>query len=82
MIFRGRLVVREWGDFTEDITHIYEEVKGNTSGANADYIPELATQDPNFFQVSACTVDGQMLNIGNCKGKEAKIKFYHIHLDI
>lgn len=39
----------------------------NNSGANADYIPELANANPNNFGVSICTTDGQRLSFGDTK---------------
>lgn len=37
----------------------------NTSGAVADYIPELATVDPNLLGISLCTVDGAVYGSGD-----------------
>ena len=31
----------------------------------ADYIPQLAKQNPDHFGLSICTVDGQRLNLGD-----------------
>lgn len=43
----------------------YEEVKGNTDGKNADYIPYLARIDRNLFGISICLLDGQTIEIGD-----------------
>ena len=37
----------------------YEQVKGNTEGKNADYIPYLANIDKNLFGISICLMNGQ-----------------------
>ena len=37
-----------------------EELKDNSEGAVADYIPELAHADPEPLSVAFCTVDGQV----------------------
>lgn len=62
----GKLAVPDWSEFrhtiTEIFTHILETERG---GENATYIPILAEQDPDWFGVSICTVDGQRLDIGN-----------------
>lgn len=43
----------------------YEQVKGNTDGKNADYIPYLANVDKNLFGISICLLDGQTIEIGD-----------------
>ena len=43
----------------------YEQVKGNTGGKNADYIPYLANIDKNLFGISICLMNGQTINIGD-----------------
>ena len=43
----------------------YEQVKGNTGGKNADYIPYLANIDKNLFGISICLMNGQIINIGD-----------------
>ncbi len=39
----------------------------NLDGDVADYIPQLASNSPNSFGISVCTVDGQTINIGDYK---------------
>lgn len=63
----GNLSIPEWAAFKRDIQEIYNEVKLIKKGKNADYIPELADVDPNYFAVSICTVDGQIMEIGDTK---------------
>jgi glutaminase len=41
----------------------------DVDGAIPDYIPELKNADPDAFAVSICTVDGQVINLGNTKEK-------------
>ena len=43
----------------------YEQVKGNTDGKNADYIPDLANIDKNLFGISICLLNGQKITIGD-----------------
>jgi glutaminase len=47
------------------LNEIYEEIKENNNGKVADYIPQLAKVNPNLFGISACTVDGKLINIGD-----------------
>ena len=43
----------------------YEQVKGNTDGKNADYIPYLANINKNLFGISICLLNGQKITIGD-----------------
>lgn len=43
----------------------YEQVKSNTDGKNADYIPYLANIDKNLFGISICLLNGQKITIGD-----------------
>lgn len=43
----------------------YEQVKGNTDGKNADYIPYLAQIDKNLFGISVCLLNGQTITVGD-----------------
>ena len=43
----------------EVVQQAYEQVKGNTDGKNADYIPYLANIDKNLFGISICLLNGQ-----------------------
>ena len=62
----GNLAVPKWEDFGDVVQSIYDDVKATVkSGANATYISVLADQDPEWFGVSVCTVDGQRLDIGD-----------------
>ena len=43
----------------------YDEVKKQTGGKNADYIPYLANTDSGLFGLSICLTNGQTINIGD-----------------
>ena len=43
----------------------YDEVKKQTGGKNADYIPYLANIDSKLFGLSICLMNGQTINIGD-----------------
>ncbi|MCU0415507.1 MAG: glutaminase A [Ignavibacteriaceae bacterium] len=43
----------------------YNKFKDVKEGANADYIKELATVDPNIFGIALVTVDGQVYTSGD-----------------
>ena len=45
----------------------YEKFKDVKEGANADYIKELATVDPNIFGIALVTTDGQIYTAGDIK---------------
>jgi len=45
----------------------YNKFKDVKEGANADYIKELATVDPNIFGISIVTTDGQVYTAGDIK---------------
>lgn len=60
-----KFIVPEFQGFAAKVKSIYDECNKNTSGAVADYIPELANADPKDWGVSVCTIDGQRLNIGD-----------------
>ncbi|AJI75296.1 glutaminase A [Francisella philomiragia subsp. philomiragia ATCC 25015] len=52
-------------DFRKEIEQIFEETKKNNSGKNATYIPQLARVDSELFAVAFCSVDGQMITLGD-----------------
>lgn len=62
---KGLLTVPDWETFKEEIGEIYEKCANNNGGDIATYIPQLALQDPKRFGISICTIDGQILNIGD-----------------
>ena len=61
----NQLVIDDWEQFNKDIEKIFAKCKKNVKGESASYIPELAKVEPNLFGVSICTINGQMLNLGD-----------------
>lgn len=55
-------MINELQDF---LNEIYDDIKNNSNGKVADYIPQLAKVNPNLFGISVCTVDGKLINIGD-----------------
>src|ERR1700746_128188 len=47
------------------VNDAYTNFKNDTSGKNADYIPELAKVDPKLFGVAIVTTDNQSLAMGD-----------------
>ncbi|XP_071504450.1 glutaminase kidney isoform, mitochondrial-like isoform X2 [Diadema antillarum] len=62
---QNKFIIPDFPDFAAVIQETYEEQINNTDGELADYIPQLARQDPNGWGVSVCTVDGQRCSFGN-----------------
>lgn len=58
------LVIPSFQDFKKDIEEIYTQVKPNTDGKPSERLPHPEAQDPPAFAVSICTVDGQLLQLG------------------
>lgn len=52
-------IMSDFATFRTEIKELFDLCKQNKSGANADYIPELANQNPDNWGVSITTVDGQ-----------------------
>jgi glutaminase len=61
----GNLVLKDFSSFTDEMKAIFEETILNTSGAVADYIPQLARVDPEKFGIAITTVDGQHFSYGD-----------------
>jgi glutaminase len=53
--------------FRSYLSDLYQTYLPLTDGAVADYIPELALADPNWFGIAVATVDGQVFEVGNCQ---------------
>jgi glutaminase len=47
----------------QTVKTIYEKYKSLNTGKNADYIPELAKTNPNYFAIAIVTVDGKLIQI-------------------
>jgi glutaminase len=82
----GNLAVPDFATLTADITRMYNELLPVTSGAVADYIPQLKRVDPDQLAISLCTVDGQRLSVGDattafCLQSVSKTVSYCLALD-
>jgi glutaminase len=53
--------------FRSYLNDLHEKYQSLNEGTVADYIPELALADPNWFGICAVTVEGQVFEVGNCK---------------
>jgi glutaminase len=51
-------VIPEFAKFKKEVKDIFNNVKSNTNGKVADYIPELANANPEDWGVYICTIDG------------------------
>jgi len=49
------------------IERLHGEYGPLADGQPADYIPELATVDPDTFAISVATTDGRRLGVGDCR---------------
>jgi glutaminase len=58
------LNVNELKDCIEKVYDIVNKIK---DGTVANYIPQLANVNPDLFGISICTVDGQMIHVGDTK---------------
>jgi glutaminase len=61
---RHQFIIPDFLTFQRYIDEFYEAAAKCDQGKVADYIPQLAKQDPDHFGVSICTVDGQRYSIG------------------
>lgn len=61
----GTLKVPDFQHLVRIIEEVFARVEPNRGGANADYIPQLATVDPEQFAISITTTDGQHYSMGN-----------------
>lgn len=51
------------------LQRLYEQFRGVTDGKVADYIPELAKADPEWFGISLLTATGQSFDVGDSSVK-------------
>ena len=82
----GNLAVPDFAALTADIGRIYDELLPVTSGAVADYIPQLKRVDPDQLAIAVCTVDGQRFSAGEsttafCLQSVSKTVSYCLALD-
>ncbi len=47
------------------VTEAYNRFRSDTSGKNADYIPELAHVDPKLFGIAVVSTDNQVVTVGD-----------------
>ena len=64
-IVNKSLVINDFTVFKDDIIKIFEKAKENVSGKNATYIPQLARVNPDLFAMAFCSIDGQMITLGD-----------------
>lgn len=58
-------VIANWERLSGELQEIYESVRQHRGGELASYIPHLAKVDPELFGVAVCSVDGQVLPLGD-----------------
>ncbi|XP_054167301.1 glutaminase kidney isoform, mitochondrial-like [Oppia nitens] len=63
--FKHDFVIPDFSDFCKSIEEIYWKCKANIGGKVADYIPQLAKFNPEYWGISICTIDGQRFSIGD-----------------
>ncbi len=51
----------------EILRDVHARLAANHEGRVADYIPELALANPDHFGITICTVDGQIVEVGDCQ---------------
>ncbi|MFN8672521.1 MAG: glutaminase A [Candidatus Sericytochromatia bacterium] len=61
----NNFIIPKFKNFCDDIVEIFLDVKKNTEGKVADYIPQLARVNPEQFSLSICTIDGQRFSYGD-----------------
>ena len=61
----GELRVPDFAGISAIIDEVFKTVEPNTSGENAQYIPQLAQVDPDQFAIAITTVDGQQYRVGD-----------------
>ena len=66
-LFEGENVIPDFKSFRKEIQDIFETVKNENGGEVANYIPQLAKVDANLFGIAICTVDGQIIEIGDTR---------------
>lgn len=62
---RGDFVIPDWTKFTNKLEEFYWKCKVNKGGKVADYIPQLAKYNPDYWGISMCTIDGQRFQFGD-----------------
>ncbi len=62
---QGQLVIPDFQGFCSELAEIYRSTKANEKGKVADYIPQLARVNPEYYGVALCTTDGQRYALGD-----------------
>lgn len=62
---KGNLIIPDFKNFSKEINRIYSASKKNKSGKVATYIPQLGRVNPEYYGVSACTINGQRHSVGD-----------------
>ncbi len=62
---RGELIIPEFQVFCAEIREMWERTRKIDKGRVATYIPQLGKIDPSLYAVSVCTIDGQLLQLGD-----------------
>lgn len=66
-LMKEKNAIKNWEEICSYISQTYDEVKGDNAGNLADYIPELAENDPEQFGVIIMSVAGQVFELGDIK---------------
>ncbi len=61
------LIVPDFEAFKQSIGEVFEATRQNKGGKVADYIPQLARVNPEYFALSVCTIDGQRTSWGDAR---------------
>jgi glutaminase len=86
-VMKRDLAIKDFPKFVETCKGLFQESAANEGGHVATYIPQLASQNPDFWGVSMCSVDGQCMNIGDydvpfCVQSASKPITYCVALEI
>ena len=65
-VVKGELVIPDFHLFGHEVELLFQDCLADTSGANADYIPELRDANPDKFGLSIFSIDGQQYHLGDC----------------
>ena len=61
----GALSIAGFGAFSGRIANMFAYARENDTGRVPDYIPELASRDPDAFGLALCSLDGQRMSLGD-----------------
>jgi len=66
-VLQGRAVICNFKQFSNDMIDMFEQAKEHREGKVADYIPQLARQDPEKFGIAVCSIDAQRFSYGDAR---------------